>query len=127
MVKGILQTKKQIQVGHLEVTRFLHIFQTRIKPLQQINGSDKIPDLHLKREGFTVQLKEINNQTLHFSTKALSPWLLLQQMQQQFLRAVFWLCCRDGRRLEMHSGIPGQGAPISVISHYTHRTPRGGV
>lgn len=33
MVKGILQTKKQIQVGHLEVTRFLHVFQTRIKTL----------------------------------------------------------------------------------------------
>lgn len=28
------------------------------------------------------------------------------------------LCCRDGK--EAHPGISGQGAPISVTSHYAH-------
>lgn len=40
-------------------------------------------------------------------------------MKQQFLKAGLCLCYRDGRRLERHPGIPGQGAPVSVTSHYT--------
>ena len=58
MVKGILQTKKQIQVGRLEVTGFLHIFQTRIKTTSSTLKAPLTSQtlLRLKHEGFTVQL-----------------------------------------------------------------------
>lgn len=124
MVKGILQTKKQTQVGHLEVTASSHIFLTRIKHPSKL----KALLTSIVRDSRYNWFKEltinpcISPKQPHPCGTQHSP---LKTAAAGAVGPGLWLCCSDAKRLAKHLGTPGQG-PVNVTSQICSQSLRGG-
>jgi len=124
MVKSILQTKKQTQVGHLEVTASSHIFLTRIKhpsTLKALLTSNA-------RDSWYNWFKELMINPCISPTQPHSCGTQHSPLKAAAAGAVgpgLWLCCSDARRLARHLGTAGQG-PVRVTSQISPQSLRGG-